>query len=294
MVELLQYDWAMIDQIKKWLEDQGYPLEMRTASELRKAGFDVTQSELYTDQETGKAREIDVVALYPDHVGVTRLAIFLECKASKKPWLLLCDPQVLAGYNRVRSFAAVDQNAIKAMHERPVFDVLMSACPWFRKDELTGYSLRSAFSEKDIAYEATLGAAKASIDYVNGAKDYQQTVAFPVIVIASPLIRCSLDKDGEIQLEEIIEGEVFVKYDLVKPFRTCVRIVTLAGLPEFARRAWQVAGILRAQLADGEAKLWERQFSSPYPTDLRRLVEKGQERTAEETNASEIEPGSEA
>jgi len=264
----------MIDQVKNWLKDQGFPLEMQTAAAFRKAGFEVTQSNLYSDLDTKKPREIDVFAADKDYVGVTQIAFIVECKSSKKPWLLLTDPEALTGHNRVRSFAFVSQNAITAMIEDPVFDSLMEQCPWFRKEnQLAGYSLRSAFSDNDIAYDAASCAAKASLDFVNGAKDYQQRVAFPVIVIASPLVRCWLDEKGEIQAEEIPQGEVFFKYDLTNPW-SCIRVVTLAALPEFAHQAAQVAAFLRNQLLESEEKLWEAQFSSPHPRSARQLVEK--------------------
>jgi len=279
----------MIEQVKNWLNEQGYPLEMRTASALRKVGFEVTQSALYTDQETSKAREIDVLAVYPDYVGVTRIAFFVECKSPKKPWVLLCNPEVLSGHSRVHSFAAVNKNAVEAMVAEPVFKAFMDGCPWFRKDKLTGYALRGAFTDTDVAYGATIGAAKASMDFVDSAKDYQQSLAFPIIVIASPLVRCVLDKDGELQLEEVTQGEVFLKYDLADQFRSCVRVVTLEGLPDFAREAWQVAGFVRSQLAEAEAKLWEEKFASPYPVDLRRLVDIEHRQTSDETE-SEADP----
>jgi hypothetical protein len=273
----------MIEQVKNWLNEQGYPLEMRTASALRKVGFEVTQSALYTDQETGKPREIDVLAVYPDYVGVTRIAFLVECKSPKKPWVLLCNPEVLSGYHRVYSFAAINKNAVEAMIAEPVFKAFIDGCPWFRKDKLTGYALRAAFTDKDIAYDATIGVAKASMDFVNSAKDYQQSLAFPIIVIASPLVRCVLDKDGELQLEEVTQGEVFFKYDLADQFRSCVRVVTLEGLPDFAREAWQVAGFVRSQLVEAEAKLWEGKFHSPYPAELKRLVDVEHRQIPDET-----------
>ncbi|MGA3130769.1 MAG: hypothetical protein ABSD59_08215 [Terracidiphilus sp.] len=273
----------MIEQVKNWLNEQGYPLEMRTASALRKVGFEVTQSALYTDQETGKAREIDVLAVYPDYVGVTRIAFFVECKSLKKPWVLLCNPEVFSGHHRVYSFAAVNKNAVEAMVAEPVFKAFMDGCPWFCKDKLTGYGLRGAFTDKDIAYDATIGFAKASIDFVNNSKDYQQSLAFPIIVITGPLIRCVLDKDGEIQLEEVTQGEVYFKCDLAGQFGVCVKIVTLEGLPDFAREAWQVAGFVRSQLGEAEAKLWEKEFASPYPAELKCLVDKEHQRASGET-----------
>jgi hypothetical protein len=273
----------MIDQIKKWLSEQGFPLEMRTASEFREAGFEVTLSGLYTDQDTGKPREIDVVALDFDYVGVTRIAFIVECKSSKKPWLLLCDPDVLIGQNRVHSFAAVSKNAASAMVEEKVFEALLDECPWFSEKEPTGYSFRCAFSEKDTGFEATSGVAKATVDFVNSAKDYQQCVGFPVIVIDSPLVRCMLDKNGEIHCEEVTEGKVFFKYGLEQPFRTCIRIVSLAHLAKFVDQAWEVAGLLRFQLLDAEVRLWQDRFNSAYPAAAREAVARrhGHARTTE-------------
>ena len=231
----------MIDQVKRWLEEQGFPLEMQSASEFRKAGFEVTQANLYSDIETGKSRHIDVFAAFKDYIGVTRIAFVVECKASKKPWLLLSDPEVLTGYHRAHSFAVADKNAFKAMTEDPVFSALMEHCPWFRKDQLTGYSLRNAFSEKDIAFEATTSVAKASLAFVKGAKEYQQRVAFPVIVISSPLVRCFLDDTGQIQAKEIRHGEVFFRLDLENPW-SCIKVVTLpARCPSLSTKhtRWQ-------------------------------------------------------
>jgi hypothetical protein len=255
----------MIDQVKNWLRDQGFPLEMQTASEFRRAGFEVTLSSLYRDTETGKFREMDVCATHKDFIGVTQIAFFVECKSTKKPWLLLSDPEVLSGYHRVHSFAMTNKNAFEAIGSESVFDSLMKSCPWFRKEELTGYSLRSAFSDKDIAYEAAASVAKASRAFVNGAEEYQQRIAFPVIVVSSPLVRCSLDTNGEIAAEEIKHGEVFLSYALPGAPTTCIRVVTVEHLPDFVGAASQVAGVLRAELIQAEAKLWENHFSSPHP-----------------------------
>ena len=50
-------------KLKKWLNEQGYPLEMQVAESFRKAGFDVSQSDYYLDPETNILREIDVNGL---------------------------------------------------------------------------------------------------------------------------------------------------------------------------------------------------------------------------------------
>ena len=49
---------------------------MKTAAAFRAAGFEVRQSSYYIDQETGKGREIDVLAMDPDPymLGATRIS----------------------------------------------------------------------------------------------------------------------------------------------------------------------------------------------------------------------------
>jgi hypothetical protein len=37
------------EKIKKWLDEQGYPLEMRIASTMQRKGFHVVQSEYFVD-----------------------------------------------------------------------------------------------------------------------------------------------------------------------------------------------------------------------------------------------------
>jgi len=49
-------------KVEKWLNEQGYPLEMRVASVLQQGGFRVVQSEYFSDPETGDSRELDIVA----------------------------------------------------------------------------------------------------------------------------------------------------------------------------------------------------------------------------------------
>jgi hypothetical protein len=76
----------MMPKVKEWLEKQGFLLEMKTAAAFRDAGFEVRQSSHYVDPDTGKSREIDVLARDPDFLGIVDIQFTIECKASKKPW----------------------------------------------------------------------------------------------------------------------------------------------------------------------------------------------------------------
>ena len=63
----------MLENVRKWVLDQGYPLEMRTALAFRKGGFEVHQSEIHYDETAGKTREIDVVAIDCNYRGLPGL-----------------------------------------------------------------------------------------------------------------------------------------------------------------------------------------------------------------------------
>ena len=142
----------MTSKVGAWLEKRGFSLEMRTASAFRAAGFEVRQSSYYTDQETGKPREVDVLATHPDYIGIVNIQFIAECKSSRNPWVLLSSPHVLEGYNRLFAFSAMSQKARHLLSEAERLEKMLAAWPWFQKSGLTGYSLRQAFSESDVAY----------------------------------------------------------------------------------------------------------------------------------------------
>jgi hypothetical protein len=222
---------TMIPKVRERLEKQGFSLEMRTASAFRAAGFEVRQSSHYIDPETGKAREIDVLAIHPDFWGVVNIRFIVECKSSKHPWVLLNSPDTLA-YNRLFAFAAMSQKARHVLAEGVLLERMLAKFPWFRKDGLTAYSMRQAFSDNDVAYAGAIGVAKACESFVGeheGKDDKFKFLdfGFPVIVIDAPLIRCLLAERGEIQLKEVDEGEfLFTAHER----GVCIRVVTAQSL----------------------------------------------------------------
>ncbi len=134
---------TLIPNVTQWLDEQGFALEMHAAAAFRAAGFTIQQASHYPDPETGKVREIDVLAVDPDALVIVDIAFVVECKASKKPWALLCSPDTLASYNRIFAFGTLSQEAIAAVADR-VPDVIERR-PWLRKDIVAAYSVRHAF-----------------------------------------------------------------------------------------------------------------------------------------------------
>jgi hypothetical protein len=78
--------------IRKWLETQGYPLEMASAKIFRSEGFTVFQSEFYLDPQTNVYREVDVVAWKQVRLSehLLRVELVAECKSSlDRPWVMV-------------------------------------------------------------------------------------------------------------------------------------------------------------------------------------------------------------
>ena len=112
-----------------------------------------------------------------------------------------------------------------------------------------------------------MSAAKAS-DYlvceIPAQYNPPYSLAFPVIVVDSPLLQCSLAVDGSIVLEEVPQGEFLFVAALPRRFGACIRIVTANYLSEFAVEAKQIATRIRNELKNEEAKVKEslrEQFS---------------------------------
>src|SRR6266498_4523901 len=80
-------------QVRKWVEEQGYSLEMRVAKRFQESGFAVSQFDHFVDKESHSVRPVDVVATLAQDFGNSRVAIklFIECKysAKDKPWVIV-------------------------------------------------------------------------------------------------------------------------------------------------------------------------------------------------------------
>ena len=243
---------AALPKVREWLEKTGFPLEMAAAASLRQAGFFVRQSSTYADPQTDKGREIDVLASDDDWLGDFETSFVIECKASRKPWVVLKSNDALAAYNRLFAFAVMTQSARVA-----IADALDRGDPvsrFIKREDSGGYGFRQAFSEDaDPAYSAAINVLKACHGLVNGRAPgvpVQKHVAFPVIVVDAPLFECSLQEDGDLLITEVRQSEFLFTAHLPTTVGCCIRVVTKSDLQEFSLRAKEVADAIRNDVAD--------------------------------------------
>ncbi len=243
-------------KIATWLGEQGYPLEMMVASAARKhTSFDIRQGWHYKDPESGISREIDIVCTASEPRGIAEINFVIECKATKKPWVLFSADDAASSCHRLNSFGLFSDAARSAVAEA-LFPIRLDindddwdtakSIPWLWKEGLVGYSLTQAFDgNKDIPYSASLSTVKAAIWLLSNSlwqtAEYRSyAISFPIIVTSSPLFECYLDGNGNPILNEINHGYLFFKKYINEFTATCVSIVNEKHVEVFIKECQEV------------------------------------------------------
>ena len=222
----------LVDNVTKWLNENGYPLEMEVARTLKTAGFGVVQSEYYEDPENQTHRETDIVA-YEQHGEFDNRAIFalaIECKSGKsKPWVLFTEtgdyPATLCVSRRASS--ASGRAVLNALSNSEDIQSLSL----FSVPERTGYGLTVSLrnSNKDWAYDALMSVCKASIGLVNKLDNVNHAslvpYVWPIIVINAPLFESYINEKGEIVTSQIEKGLLIWRNPVINK-HTLVQIYT--------------------------------------------------------------------
>lgn len=237
-------------KILKWLEGQGYGLEMKVAAALGVAGFDLAQSTYYEDPQTGVSREIDVVGRMTDIHMIGLLSVYpvVECKKSAKPWVLFTSESV--GFNRILSFAIMNEVAIEAVTEN--LSRLVEEVDWFRKDGRLAYGATEAFSAgKDAVFQAATQVTKASIAHLRQTGgDRLLSFFFPTIVLDGRLFECYLGSEGEPIVAEVDSAFLNFPVQIGGHHGASVRIVTFQALDTYCKDIASVYHSLAEHLRD--------------------------------------------
>src|SRR5437899_5982923 len=255
---------------------------MRTAKVFSKAGFEVQQAQLYTDDEAGKRREIDLIAMSGDHIGLTQIAFTIECKSSKKPWILFSSGDN-PGQNVYWTYCLMNQATRNVMasigwddlSENDLEPSAFEKFRWLRKSVDTAFSIRQAFNDKDVAYAAVISSIKAASHLLRAERSSNLPhfrFIFPVVVIHSPLLLCKFGELGDPELTHIGSGEILFTNPDRNEDVTCVRITTIDELPNLLSEAKNEIKQIRKEFRSSEVALWEERFETPYHHKLADLA----------------------
>lgn len=238
-------------QVKKWIEEQGYSLEMRVAKKFQENNFAVSQFEHFIDQESGSVRPVDVVVSLAKDVGNSRIIVklYIECKysAKDKPWVIVVTSDKFdkfSFFSRIlKGHHPSNWSNIETLQGRATARIVQSLNS---NSSLDIFSIRnpgyvvaeSLTNQKDHAYEAIIQISKSveahdteteetynktlqafddldeDPDYIKRPPDFGifLSIAIPVVVINGQLFESYLGKDNEVEVSEIQNGMVFVPY----------------------------------------------------------------------------------
>jgi hypothetical protein len=240
-------------KLNKWLKKEGYPLEMRVASAIRKhTNLLIRQGWYYKDPENSTSREIDIVCTASKPRGLSEINFVFECKGTSKPWVLFTSGEAVASYNRLTTFGIFSDVAHSGVAEE-LFKCddgsnldQMKKIPWLIKDGMVGYSITQSFDgNRDVPYKAILSAVKAGVWLKNNSlwqdTEYRNhAISFPIVVTSSPLFECYLDENGNNILNPINHGFVFFNQHMDGFNGTCVSIVNEAHIEDFVTECSEV------------------------------------------------------
>ena len=247
------------DALRTWLGKAGYPFELRVGAVLRKAGWEIEHGAFYLDSETGKSREIDLVATRrvidvgarsvpggsPNNFAAVRLVI--ECKTSvHKPWVVFSAP---GGALRVNSLFStprgVDELSQRCTAALGPMDE--GAQTLLGPSLVLAHGITRAFSDgkpgdPSSPYAALRGSLSAALamgtDALHRARRLATTrgwaeLIFPVVVVDGELFQYAVDEQG-VESLDILERCSVVMPSPKDGSVVVVEVMTFIGLEKFA------------------------------------------------------------
>jgi hypothetical protein len=267
-------------RVQEWLRDQGYPLELRVGQIFKDAGWNALHGRYYSDDRTGKARELDIFAAKfgPIERGKPAfgIALAVECKHSvQKPWVVLSHRS--RGAERAYpGTVALGKRATMALNSYADRGGPTARIRLLQDGERRGHgAVRANLGSKtrgpNAAYAALRGVTSATKAFAAIVDAFpQQTGAFiqvilPVVVLEGTLFEMFLDDTGGEHLDRVDRVRVYSPVSGTAGSLSLVNVVTLEGLPSLVAEAEQdLAGMLPHVTKNADAIMTMAGSPPPY------------------------------
>lgn len=268
------------EAVLNWVKKEGYPTEYKTAHIFRKMGCRVFQGRYFEDQDEGKLREVDVLALQTtshQEWGFLRTSHVVECKWSgEKPWVVFTSPSGIAPAACITQTYGSDLG--EALLWAVAGDKRLHDLRLFSTPEEAGFNGRQAFSSAtgaDHFYNALRGVTGNALSYL---RQYDMglpevtfrpsgVIAFPMVVVEGQLFKAYFDDVlQDIRIEEV--DDLRCHWHGAKNWRlnSTVDIVTMRSLEAFvANRSEECRQLLELLLpvADKIKRSWDEGSLEP-------------------------------
>lgn len=252
-------------KVYRWLQEGGFPLELRVANLFSGLGWTVYHADGYRDPLSGKVREIDIVAEFERAVegeaGFRRITmkLVIECKSSpSKPWVVLAsevDEHVFWAKHAVSGIGEwIEFQHLCQVHHFPV--------PYpFAPAAAVGFGVVTALTANDgntpVSAYAALTGVRSAVEGLAGVGNFdlkRNRLRAHRLVIWAPVVVCDtrlfLYSRGteEDYLKEIGHADVRLSTaERYAPFR--VSVITEGQLASLAGKLTQdLTSILDAAL----------------------------------------------
>ncbi len=215
-------DEELAKELANWLNEGGFPLEMRTGRTI--IGYEPDtygHSQYYADPNTGELRETDIVASWANiHEDGSHIwnHLAIECKSGDGIWIFFKHEN--ADYGRPpRSVVALNSVMLNLPIGKPdVVQYIGSPLPKLLQGEHTpSYGVVQKKKEgggKDHAYAATRQAASSAYGVARATpiadNVLQASRCFPLVVTSCRLFVAQLDKSGEVEVKATSRETVLV------------------------------------------------------------------------------------
>ncbi len=228
---------------------------MRTAQFFLRHGWLLHHSRRYSDPNTGKEREIDLLAFNDDPASTSQFhgRLVIECKwTPKKPWVLFTSAtRSMTPFGYFRS-SAMNGSAAKTLDSLLAKGLLSTDLP-------SGFPLFSAYEESysivqalrksnaiDAAYSAVESAVGAA-DFFAGRSVEHSFIYIPTVIIDGELYQCTLNEKGDILVHEVDIG-LLIHHRSDSP--RCVYIVRESALEKLVDFADTTLNSIRVALKE--------------------------------------------
>lgn len=212
-------------KITEWIEGQGYPLELTTASAFQKAGFNISSSDYYTDFETNDSREIDVIATSSFVLKdvYLELSCHIECKSAKdKPWIIFrIDNDTRRPLPTFVNMVCSRYYTAFLSQKREEFARFEFTKAFMSPNHIIGHGITQAFTTgMDMPYKAVMSTVKSAIDHTKWSDEALErrrytpgiyhtiSVAIPIIIIDGRLFEYVHTSSDEKLLYEVEHGVI--------------------------------------------------------------------------------------
>ena len=233
--------------VRNYLSRNGYPFEMLVAKEFKAAGFEIYQSVIYKDKETGKDREIDVVAYFIRYFKDIQFSfkVVIECKYAKTPWVMFTGENL--GFSKLPIEAFYCSNfagrkLLEALSSVPTFGL---SDP-FKIEKRMAYGLVETSGAADgNAQEQDKRNSYKAISTILNALAYEKDkpttgkifeIIIPVIAIKGKLFECYLDSSNTEFINEINEGQFLYKSNVYPEVYPIIEVVISDRIADLAKK----------------------------------------------------------